>query len=71
MECAISEEGQCDAQLLSEEACSTAHCKATYDDWENSAELYDLWTCVLEAQEGEPVDYDACLLALGGEVGGG
>jgi hypothetical protein len=67
-ECAILDDG-CDAKLLSEEACSTAHCKATYDDWDSSGELHELWSCVLEAQDGQPVDYDACLRALGGEDG--
>ena len=65
--CAISEEGQCDANLLSAEACSTAHCKATYDDWESSDELYALWSYVLEAHETGELDYDACIGALGGE----
>ena len=65
MECAISE-GGCDSQLRSEEACSTAHCKSTYDDWDSSDELNALWGCVLDAHEGCPLDYDACLLALGG-----
>ena len=64
-ECAISED-ECDAMLRSEEACSTAHCKATYDDWSSSAELSELWGYVLEAHDGEPLDYDACIRALGG-----
>lgn len=64
-ECAISEDGECDTMLRSEDACSTEHCRATYDEWENSEQLYELWTCVLEAQESGLVDYDACLLALG------
>ena len=68
-ECAISLDGPdgCDAKLRSEEACSTAHCRATYDDWDNSAELHELWGCILDAQGGSPVDYDACMSALGGE----
>lgn len=67
-ECAISLDGPdgCDAQLRSEEACSTAHCRATYDDWDNSAELHELWGCILDAQGGSPVDYDVCISALGG-----
>ena len=65
-ECAISED-ECDAMLRSEEACSTAHCKATYDDWDCSGELHELWGCVLEAQGADgAVDYDACISALQG-----
>ena len=48
------------------------YCKATYDDWDCSGELHELWGCVLEAQRGDgAVDYDACICALGGgaEVG--
>ena len=65
-ECAISGDG-CDAQLTAEDACSTAHCLATYEDWECSEALYDLWDCVLSAQEGRPLDYDACIRALADE----
>ena len=65
-ECAIFGD-ECDSELRSEEACSTAHCMASYDGWDNSDELHELWGCVLEAQaEDTPVDYDACICALGG-----
>ena len=63
-ECAIVGD-ECDSELRSEEACSTAHCVASYDDWDNSDELYELWGCVLDAQVDD-VDYDACIYALGG-----
>ena len=63
-ECAINSDS-CDAHLTSEEACSTAHCRATYEEWDCSEALHELWSCVLEAQgEGGQVDYNACLLAL-------
>ena len=55
--------------MRSEDACSTAHCIASYDDWDNSDELHELWGCVLEAQDAgptKPLDYDACICALGG-----
>ena len=29
--------------MRSEDACSTAHCIASYDDWDNSDELHELW----------------------------
>ena len=66
-ECAIVGDG-CDSELRSEEACSTAHCVASYDDWDNSDELHELWGCVLEAQDEccTLLDYDACICALGG-----
>ena len=68
-ECAISVEGECDAQLSNEEICSTAHCRATYEEWDCSAGLHALWGCVLGAQSDEPsapasVDYDECIRAL-------
>jgi hypothetical protein len=65
-ECAISGDG-CDAQLPSDEACSTAHCLATYEEWDCSPELHGLWGCVLDAQDGTLVDYDACIRELSEE----
>ena len=62
-ECAISGD-ECDAQLLSDEACSTAHCLRTYESWDCSEALHELWGVVLESRAGGAVDYDACLLAL-------
>ena len=64
-ECAIVGD-ECDSALRSEDACSTAHCIASYDDWDNSDELHELWGYVLEAQDAGPLDYDACICALGG-----
>jgi len=62
--CAVVSE-TCDAQLASQECCSTNHCLATYDEWDVSAALHELWGCVLEAHASpEGVDYDECLLVF-------
>ena len=65
-ECAISSD-ECDAMLTSEEACSTAHCLRTYESWDCSEALHELWGVVLESRSGGAVDYEACLLALEAE----
>ena len=62
-ECAISEDG-CKSDLRADDLCSTAHCKATYDEWDSSKELNELWGCVLDAHDGLALDYDACIRAL-------
>ena len=54
----------CDANLKAEECCSTAHCLATYDEWEVCDELHALWGCVLDAFREGTVYYDECLEAL-------
>lgn len=62
-ECAVASD-TCDSQLTSAEACSTAHCLRTYEDWDCSDTLHELWGAVLEGQASGLVDYDACLEAL-------
>ena len=62
-ECAISSD-LCDALLSAEEMCSTAHCLRTYESWDCSDFLHELWSVVMESREAGEVDYDACLLAL-------
>lgn len=65
-ECAIASD-ECDAELTADDCCSTAHCLATYETWDTNIPdaLHELWAEVLAAQDGKPLDYDACLLALG------
>lgn len=62
-ECAVNSD-TCDAQLASDECCSTAHCLATYSDWDVSDRLHGLWDLVLEAHGGGSFDYERGLRTL-------
>jgi len=64
--CAIDEGDACSAALASADCCSTTHCLATYDDWDATPTLNELWGHVLEAHADPDgaVDHDACIAVL-------
>ena len=66
--CAVHSDA-CDANLVSEENCSTRHCLDTYKEWDVPEALHALWDHILDVHAGWPLDYDACIEALNTDDG--
>ena len=72
-ECPIAS-GAADCCIDEAECCVTAHCRDTVSHWldgqlgEEDDVLQALWEVIIDIKADDgPVDYDACLAALGEE----